>query len=426
MILRPRRRQAIQKSIKLSVASISYGLAINKIANAATSQASSLRTMAFPEPIAQIVRGGPTGLLAIGKSGTLYAAPKELHSTAAQILGKGLDHGAPIATGHGRIAARTMAGALWVLENGKESISQETSIAPHGGFCILPFGIIAIVRRSDKLVDAGRFVAARFEPLVSASQASPRWRAIAQSAVEVTPDAQPIQVALDPSGDDGQIIVMAGPNKERYPHAVLGDDIEPTSIIELERHSLSTLRELNLSPPFVFEDIAPRAVAYRQSNALLTMQSGPKGAQLVLVAPNQSNAAKLMIVAIGEPIGIPNRWMSPLTNGNQIASIHTPHIGGVLHEYKIEGAKLIGLQHMNNLTNHRIGSRLLNMASWIENFVWMPDHSRTQLKRIDTRNGWQITKVITLPEKLSATVQIGHSTRLAILLDSGLVLDSGT
>ena len=94
------------------------------------------------------------------------------------------------------------------------------------------------------------------------------------------PDARPILAALDrpPSaGDPGEVVVLAGPDVARYQHGVLGDRIEATRILWLDRHSLRTLRELALPVPFVFEDIAPRVVFSECGVALLMVRDAAVG-----------------------------------------------------------------------------------------------------------------------------------------------------
>jgi hypothetical protein len=41
------------------------------------------------------------------------------------------------------------------------------------------------------------------------------WTRVATSAVDVLPDARPLQADLDGSGDGGHVVVLAGPDAER-------------------------------------------------------------------------------------------------------------------------------------------------------------------------------------------------------------------
>ena len=87
---------------------------------------------------------------------------------------------------------------------------------------------------------------------------------VARSQEALLPDARPLQADLDGRGDGGHIVVLASPDAQRYRHGVLGDAVEATRVLWLERHGLSVLRALTLPAPHVFEDIAPRPVALPQ------------------------------------------------------------------------------------------------------------------------------------------------------------------
>ncbi len=169
------------------------------------------------------------------------------HDGRTRLVGERIDPVGMLAVGHGRIAGRGLDGRLWVHETaqpGKPGASPRRStalLAPHSGLCILPLAVIAVVEQ------AGKHVLARFE-----ADALGQWQVVARSRDAVLPDAVPIVVDLDGRGDGGHIAVLAGPDARRYPHAVLGDDIEATEVLWLERHSLEPLRSLRLDAPHVW------------------------------------------------------------------------------------------------------------------------------------------------------------------------------
>ena len=247
--------------------------------------------VATPGPMAQIAAGGPTGLIGVALDGQLWALP--LHAGSATRLGEGIDARTPLATGHGRIAARRLDGALWVMQDGRVGTSLRTVLAPAAGLLILPLAVIAIEAGSQA------HHAVRLEP---SGDAGPVWRRVAQSDLPVLPDARPVQADLDGNADGGQVVVLAGPDSKRYRHGVLGDSIEATQVVVLERHSLRVMRKLSLDAPFVFEDIAPRKVALESGDGLLTVRSGPPGAALVLVDADPAHAGALRVAASGPPI----------------------------------------------------------------------------------------------------------------------------
>ena len=70
------------------------------------------------------------------------------------------------------------------------------------------------------------------------------------------------------------------------------------------------------------------------------MRSGPLGGQLAVVAASRDRRDALQLDAVGEPLGTANRWMAPTTDGTRLLAVRTPHIGGVLPEYRVDGDRL--------------------------------------------------------------------------------------
>lgn len=367
-----------------------------------------LQDLSVPEPAAQIAAGGPTGVLSIGARGTLYALPQD--GGRAQPLADGIDPDTPLAVGHGRIAARRQDGALWVLQASGAGMSRARALAPAAGLLVLPLAVIGVE------AEDARHRVVRLEPSGSAT-----WSRIARSSVEVLPDARPLQADLDGAGGGGHVVVLAGPDAERYRHGVLGDAVEATRLCVLERHDLDLMRELVLAPPHVLEDIAPRRVPIGSRDGLLTVRSGPQGAQLVLVDADPAAPASLRIAASGPALGTANRWLSPTTEGRRWMAVHTPHIGGVLHEYRQDGRELVATRVLDGVSNHAIGSRRLDLAAWQGPWLLMPDQGRQRLLLLDGRSGWRRVHAWQLPSRLTATASLGDSRGVLILHEDGSV-----
>ena len=229
---------------------------------------------------------------------------------------------------------------------------------------------------------AGRAVLARFEP-----DASCRWQVTARSDFEVLPDAEPVVVDLDGRGDGGHIAVLAGPDRHRYPHAVLGDDIEATRVLWLDRYTLAPMRTITLEAPEVFED--RRLRIWRWANGrtgLVTVRSGPQGAQLAVIAASTREASALEIAATGPFIGQRNRWLSPASvteDSAAVWAVHTPHIGGVLHRYRPVGDRLSIERFTRGVSNHRLGERELDVSARTGRWLVLPDLSWHSLAIID-------------------------------------------
>lgn len=374
----------------------------------ARARPAGLQMLNVPEPAAQVAAGGPTGVLAVGVSGTLHALPQD--GGRAQRLADGIDPDTPLALGHGRIAARRQDGALGVLEGGGGGVSKPRSLAPFAGLLVLPLAIIGVEAES------GRHRVVRLE-----RSAGSAWARVARSDVEVLPDARPMQADLGGVGDGGHVVVLAGPDAARYAHGVLGDAVEATRLCLLERHGLDQMRELALPAPYVFEDIAPRRVSLGSGDGLLTVRSGPQGAQLVLVDADPSRQGALRLAAIGPALGTANRWLSPTTDGRRWLAVHTPHIGGVLHEYALQRGELSAAKVRDGVSNHAIGSRRLDLAAWLGAWLVIPDQRRQRLLALDGQAGWQPAHEWPLPARVVSTASLADSRGVLVLHDDGSV-----
>lgn len=364
-----------------------------------------------PQPMAQLHVTAAGELLAVSVAGVLWQySSGRWTQRAAQ-----LDPGAPVASGHGRIVGRSAGGTLWVLEGGRLSMSPEPMLTPHAGFRILPFGIIAVAHEDDR-----RALVVRLEPGPSGS-----WAETARAVDAVLPDARPLQVDLDGPGsaDDGHIVVLAGPDGARYRHGALGDAIEATRLVYLERHGLEPLRSMTLPAPYVFEDLAPRPITWRGGRGLLTVRSGPHGAQLAIVAASRDRPDGLQIEALGEPIGTTGRWLAPTTDGRYLLAVHTPHISGVLYEYQAEGDRLSARSVVAGVSNHAFGEREIDLAAWIDSLLLVPAQDRRRLRVFDARARWSERPSIALPTAVVATrtLRIDHRPGCALLLGDGAV-----
>jgi hypothetical protein len=346
--------------------------------------------------------------LAVNTDGALLALSAE--GAPATRLADGIDPATPIAVGHGRIAARRADGALWVLDQARAGISAERRLAPHAGMLVLPLAVIVVES------DGPRHRAARYEPAQEGT-----WRSVARSQIDLLPDARPLQADLDGSGDGGHVALLAGPDGARYPHGVLGDAIEATRIVLLERHSLQVMRELTLAPPHVFEDIAPRRVMLAGRDGLLTVRAGPQGGQLVLVDADPARPGVLRIAAQGDPIGTANRWMSPIVAGIHWLAVHTPHIGGVLHAYRRDGDRLVARRMTAGVSNHRIGSRTLDQSAQAGGALWLPTQSGRGVRVVDPSGGSGVPAEREAPGRIDALVALQPAGPVAALLDDGSV-----
>jgi hypothetical protein len=362
------------------------------------------------------VAAGATGAWAVDADAVLW----RLASRGAtwQRVAEGLDPQAPLALGHGRLAARAAGGGLQVWEaqgNGTNqpriTASPGLDLAPHAGLLVLPLAVVAVALRE------GQAHVVRLEP-----ETTGRWREVARSAAAVLPDARPVQADLDGSGDGGHVVVFAGPDSTRYGHAVLGDGIEPTQLLWLERHTLTPLRSLVLPAPHVFEDIAPRPVLHPQlgrAQGLLTVRAGPEGGQLALVTASTSGADALALRALGEGVGGRHRWLAPTTDGRRWLAVHTPHLGGVLHGYAWRDALLPRERLLAGISTHRIGSRELDLAVWLGDRLLAPSQDQRRLQLLDIGRGAATLATLPLAAPVAQTRAWPEAGAALVLLDDG-------
>jgi hypothetical protein len=373
--------------------------------------------LAVPERLAQLHLTANGELLAVSGGGRLW----QLDGRTWRNRGEGLDPRAPLASGHGRIAGRAAAGGLWVLEAGRATLAAAPALLPYAGLHVLPLGVIAVAEGAG-----GRAHAVRLEPASAGA-----WRETARSRDAVLPDARPRQVDLDgplSAANDGHILILGGPDAERYRHGVLGDAIEATRVLYLERHGLESLRTLTLPAPHVLEDIAPRPIEWGGATGLLTMRAGPQGAQLAVIASDPARRDGLALAAVGEPIGVPNRWLAATTDGRRLLAVHTPHIGGVLHEYVRDGSVLRARRIREGYSTHSLGSRELDLAAWADGALVLPGQDRRTL-HVLAIDGWSQRAVYALAQPVVATRAWRSGDRagaVALLADGGVVWVAAT
>jgi hypothetical protein len=364
---------------------------------------------AISAPVASIYSRGVFAW-AITIHGALWERDGSVWRVASET--NALDPESPLVYAHGRLCARSQAGALWVRERGERRGLESASakIARFSSFAPLAFAVIGVVRG-----ERNQSFAARFEGAGSG------WREVARSSDPVMPDARPIQVDLEgplSNADDGHIAVLAGPDDQRYRHAVLGDAIEATRVLYLERHSLQPIRALTLPHPYVFEDVSLRPIAWKQGTiertALLTMRSATQGAQLGVVAAAANDQKALEIAALGPPIGTANRWMSATTDGERIVAVHTPHIGGVFHGYTrvSEGAKsaLAATRLHTDVSTHAIHSRFVDLSVWLSNCLVMPSQDLQRLHVFAKDPAYALITTVDIQKPLVATAAMPTRT----------------
>jgi len=215
---------------------------------------------------------------------------------------------------------------------------------------------------------------------------------------------------------------------DRYRHGVLGDGLEAEAL-RYVRDGLGPV-EIVLPPNAVFEDLEPR----------LADLDGDGEEEIVVVRSTLDRGATLVVYAIAgdallekaatAPIGTPNRWLNPVgiadLDGDgrpEILAVETPHIGGTLRVWRLEGGRLREVAALSGFSNHVIGSSELALHAVLDwnrdgrPDVVLPDTSRRTLRIVSLgQDGLVEIDRLPLPSPVN--------TRIAVVT-GGLVLGTG-
>lgn len=165
---------------------------------------------------------------------------------------------------------------------------------------------------------------------------------------------------------DGSRLVAVGGPTDRYPHGVLGDVLEGSTIdvVDLDGGSRTPV---SIDGPDVFEAISPMLADVDgdgAADAVMTVSNGETGSRLVAY-----DLADGSIVGESEPIGQSNRWRNLLAiaptgpdGETEIIDILTPHIGGTLQFFQLVDGRLEQVASAGTYSTHSIGSRNLDLG----------------------------------------------------------------
>lgn len=171
------------------------------------------------------------------------------------------------------------------------------------------------------------------------------------------------------SGQRNVALAWLGSPTLRYPHGALGSREHAGSLHALVR-TAAGLAEVTYTLPLhrVFEDRVPRLVdldADGRDEILLVESDAIRGSALVvftLRARQGSEPAELAELARGPFTGTTFRWLNPVGFADfdgdgrlDIASVSTPHIGGVLTLHHLRPPRLVPFATAMDVSNHRMG-----------------------------------------------------------------------
>ena len=189
---------------------------------------------------------------------------------------------------------------------------------------------------------------------------------VARLPVKAAPDARLVM------NSRGQVALYANATDQRYNHGIMGDTLAAATLLALEvRDSeLRLLTRIDLPGEDVYEGIAPfwaDVDGDGMEDLVTTVSNSTLGARLRAYL---WDGAGLRQEADGPPIGRGQRWRHQLSAAPfaadaqiEIAAMRTPHIGGALEFFRLDGGALIQTAALPGYTSHAIGSRNLDQAA---------------------------------------------------------------
>lgn len=155
---------------------------------------------------------------------------------------------------------------------------------------------------------------------------------------------------------------------KRYAHGVLGDAIEPSTLVVTDDQGCT--HSVELDEAHVFEDLAPRLADIDQTAGVevITVRSHQNyGAQ---VAVYQLSDNKLNLLTSTPYIGTSNRWLAPVgiadfnNDGDMdIAFVDRPHLAKTLRVWSYRDGELTQIASKPGFSNHRIGEDFISGGS---------------------------------------------------------------
>jgi hypothetical protein len=176
---------------------------------------------------------------------------------------------------------------------------------------------------------------------------------LARQPLDALPDGDPVPI--------GDAVALLTQPTQRYRHGTLGDEIEAGAVTLLRQDDLSPIATLTVAAPAVIEQRRVQGFdAAGPFGMLITRSTPTQGAGVEAVA---LHGDRLVVVAGAPPIGAPDRWLNLFAaSGDHAYAVQTPHLGGPFERFTLAGGRLSVARYALDVTNHRVGSRNLDLA----------------------------------------------------------------
>jgi hypothetical protein len=268
------------------------------------------------------------------------------------------------------------------------------------------------------------------------------------------PPLQPMPAAAHQRIPDSQAVpgrhdvawVWLGSPTRRYPHGALGSPVHAGSVHALVKSPAGGWETVQRVLPLhrVYEDRVPRTVDLDQDGheeIVLIEADALRGASLVVLGIDQTaQGPRLTERARGPFAGSTFRWLNPVGVADfdgdgkpDLASVVTPHIGGVLQLLHYRPPALVPFATVMDVSNHRMGALEQDLAVIVQQpdqrpTVVLPDMTRRALHalRWDAPGQWTeladlkplsglVERLTPLPQGACATLADGRALRVTLL-----------
>lgn len=261
--------------------------------------------------------------------------------------------------------------------------------------------------------------------------------ATCSSAAHSHPPLQPMPSEADQRIAESQAVAgqkdvawaWLGSPTRRYPHGALGSPVHAGSVHAQVKARSGGWQIVELVLPLnrVYEDRVPRIVDLDQDGQeeiMLIEADTLRGAALVVLGvDNTAEVPRLVVRARGPFAESTFRWLNPVGVADfdgdgqlDVASVLTPHIGGVLQLFRYQPPSLVLFARTLDVSNHRMGALEQSLAVIVQApgqrpTIVLPDMTRRALHalRWDAPDQWtELADVMPLPgliEKLTPLPQ---------------------
>jgi FG-GAP-like repeat len=209
--------------------------------------------------------------------------------------------------------------------------------------------------------------------------------------------------------------VWLGSPTLRYPHAALGSAQHAGSLHVIPNKPQAQLQTYSLPVHRVFEDRVPRLVDLDgdgRDEILLVEADVLYGAALVVLGLRKDAIVEL---ARGPSVGSSFRWLNPVgvadfdgDGRSDLASVTTPHIGGVLTLFHYRPPRLEPFARFADVSNHHMGEPEQQLAvivtqTGLRPIILIPDMPLTALHalRWEPPGQWaELVRPLALPARV--------------------------